>query len=157
MSDIPQSAVGPVAAETAAPPKIIRSGKIRGNAIWGTGRRKTAVARVKLMAGDGKFLVNGREVDKFFSEVIDRADALAPFTSTGTLGKYNVMASVAGGGHTGQAGAVRLGLARALLMAKPEFEATLRDAGYLTRDSREVESKKYGRRKARRRFQFSKR
>ena len=131
--------------------------KGRGNFVWGTGRRKSSVARVRITPGEGKFLVNDREVDLFFSVSIDRNDARAPLSATSALGKWNVWVNVAGGGHTGQAGAVRLGLARALMRVNPEFEPTLRENGFLTRDAREVERKKYGRRKARRRFQFSKR
>ncbi len=123
----------------------------------GTGRRKTAVARVRLVPGDGKFIVNDREVEKFFTEPQDRADAVAPLELTGVRRQWNVKTLVVGGGHTGQAGAVRLGVARAIVKAYAQFEPTLREAGFLTRDARKVERKKYGRRKARRRFQFSKR
>jgi small subunit ribosomal protein S9 len=134
-----------------APPKG------RGAYLWGTGRRKSSVARVRLAPGDGKFQINGRNVEKYFTEPLDRNDVLAPLVSTGAAGKWNIVVRVHGGGHTGQAGAIKLGVARALVQANPEFEPTLRDNGYLTRDAREVERKKYGRRKARRRFQFSKR
>ena len=123
----------------------------------GTGRRKTSIARVRLVPGDGKFLVNGRDVEKYFTEPQDQADAVVPLDLTGVLRHWNVKSIVAGGGHTGQAGALRLGVARAIVKAYAQFEPTLRDAGFLTRDAREVERKKYGRRKARRRFQFSKR
>lgn len=132
---------------------------------WGTGRRKTAVARVRMrLPKDGKpqFLVesaNGKQrpVAEFFTEERDRADCMAPFKVTNTEGKFDVIARVHGGGFMGQAGAVRLGVARALRNYDPSLEEALRDAGFLTRDAREVERKKYGQAGARRRFQFSKR
>ncbi len=132
-------------------------GKLKSGFYWGTGRRKTAVARVRIRQGDGKFLVNGREVDKYFSEPRDRKDVRAPLVATSTLGKFDVLANVNGGGPSGQAGAVLLGVARALCEADQTLEHTLREGGYLTRDSRMVERKKYGQAGARRRFQFSKR
>ncbi len=125
--------------------------------FWGTGRRKTAVARCRLIPGDGKILINKRELEQYFSEVVDRANVTAPLQAVGVLGRYNVFVNVRGGGPTGQSGAIRLGVARALVRADNRSEGQLREHGYLTRDSREVERKKYGRRKARRRFQFSKR
>jgi small subunit ribosomal protein S9 len=124
---------------------------------WGTGRRKSSVARVRMMPGSGLMLVNSREVERYFTEPQDRLDALAPLELTGVRRHWDVKVNVHGGGHSGQAGAVRLGVARALLKAYTQFEVTLRDAGFLTRDARRVERKKYGQRKARRRFQFSKR
>ena len=132
---------------------------------WGTGRRKTAVARVRIrLAKDGKssFVVNSPSkdafpVEKFFAEERDRNDALAPMKITNTEGRFQVIAQVHGGGFMGQAGAVRLGIARALRNYDPTLEQALRDAGFLTRDAREVERKKYGQAGARRRFQFSKR
>ena len=123
----------------------------------GTGRRKTAVARVRLFPGSGNFQINGRSVEEFFTEPQDRNDAVAPLELTGIRRHWDVKVNVHGGGHTGQAGAVRLGVSRALVKAYSNHEATLRDAGFLTRDAREVERKKPGQRKARRRFQFSKR
>ncbi|TWT46184.1 30S ribosomal protein S9 [Phycisphaerae bacterium RAS1] len=125
--------------------------------FWGTGRRKTSVARVRVVPGGGKFLVNGRDVDKYFTEIEDRSAARAPLAATSSAAQWDIQVNVHGGGVAGQAGAVRLGIARALVEANSSFEATLRDAGYLTRDARAVERKKYGRAKARRRFQFSKR
>lgn len=125
--------------------------------FWGTGRRKSAVARVRLTPGDGKLLINGRELDAYFHEPEERSAVTDPLTTTNTTKHFNVHVSVSGGGHAGQAGAVKLGVARALLKADQRYESALRGKGYLTRDSREVERKKYGRRKARRRFQFSKR
>lgn len=125
--------------------------------FWGTGRRKAAIARVRIRPGEGKFLINDRDIDTYFTEERDRRILVAPLKATGTVGKVDVLANVQGGGYTGQAGAVVMGLARALKEAEPELAVTLRDRGFLTRDSREVERKKYGRRGARRRFQFSKR
>ena len=123
----------------------------------GTGRRKAAVARVRLLPGSGNMLINGRPIENFFTEPQDRLDAVAPLDLTGVRKHWDVRVNVKGGGHTGQAGAVRLGVARALLKAYTQFEPALRGAGYLTRDARRVERKKPGQRKARRRFQFSKR
>ncbi len=124
---------------------------------WGTGRRKTSVARVRLMIGNGAFHVNDREMDKFFHREDHRQTANAPLRVTKTLGKYDVAVNVDGGGITGQAGATLLGVARALLKADATLEPVLRENGMLTRDSRMKERKKYGRRGARRGFQFSKR
>jgi small subunit ribosomal protein S9 len=125
--------------------------------FWGTGRRKRSVCRVRLRAGTGKFLVNNREVEKYFTSDRDRNDVIAPLKATGTLGKVDVFVNASGGGMTGQAGATMLGVARALNAANPELHGVLSSGGYLTRDSRMVERKKYGRRGARRSFQFSKR
>jgi small subunit ribosomal protein S9 len=124
---------------------------------WGTGRRKTSVARVRLSEGSGKISVNGRSVEQYFSEEQDRNAVSAPLVLLDQIKGYDILANVQGGGHTGQAFAVRLGLARALSEIHPDKESTLRDAGYLTRDSRMKERKKYGQRGARRSFQFSKR
>lgn len=124
---------------------------------WGTGRRKTSVARVRIKPGSGKITINDRSLENFFTEHQDRAAVLASFAATNSMGQWDVWANVNGGGHTGQAGAVLLGISRALASTRREADLALRAAGYLTRDPREVERKKYGRRKARRRFQFSKR
>ncbi len=132
---------------------------------WGTGRRKTAVARVRIRpakAGKGEIKVQVnrklfRTVEEHFSELRDRNDVNAPLKLTDTEGKIEVFIRVHGGGYMGQAQAVRLGLSRALVAYDPTFEPALRDAGYLTRDARKVERKKYGQPGARRRFQFSKR
>lgn len=125
--------------------------------FWGTGRRKAAVARVRLRAGNGKFEVNERPYDKYFTEDRDREDVIAPLKATETLGKVDVFVNVVGGGTTGQAGAIVLGVARALKRANAEYDDALRHGSYLTRDARRVERKKYGRAGARRSFQFSKR
>lgn len=143
--------------EEAAPVAERRAGGMKNGYYWGTGRRKTAVARVRLKPGDGKFIINGKEIGGFFFSPRDRADIVAPLKTTKTFGKYDVFANVRGGGGTGQAGAVMLGVARALLQLNPEFNPTLRSGGFLTRDPREVERKKPGRPGARKRFQFSKR
>ncbi len=124
---------------------------------WGTGRRKTAVARVRLRPGSGKVTVNKKEVDAYFTEISDRNDAVAPLRTTDMMGKVEVIVTVKGGGFGGQADAVKLGIARALKLYDVNLEQALRDKGYLTRDAREVERKKYGQAGARRRFQFSKR
>jgi len=129
---------------------------------WGTGRRKTAVARVRVKPGSGEIKIRvsrGRHksVDEYFTEMRDREDVVAPLKDTDTLSKMDVVCRVDGGGFMGQAQAIRLGIARALKGYDPSLEHTLRDKGYLTRDPREVERKKYGQAGARRRFQFSKR
>ncbi len=105
----------------------------------GTGRRKSSVARVRLRPGSGNIQVNKRTVEGYFTELQDRLDVLAPLELTGVRKQWDIVAKVHGGGHTGQAGALRLGLARALAQAHTDFEPTLRDAGYLTRDARRVE------------------
>jgi small subunit ribosomal protein S9 len=123
----------------------------------GTGRRKTSVARVRLLPGTGKFTVNGRTVEEFFNFETLRREVQRPLGLTNTTGKYDVIVKVEGGGYTGQAGAVRHGLSRALLQVDGEFRAILKSAGFLTRDSRMKERKKYGLKAARRAPQFSKR
>lgn len=125
--------------------------------IWGTGRRKRAVARVRIRTGDGKFVVNGKDMKEFFCTHEARMTANGPMEATETMGKYDVFVNVLGGGITGQAGATALGLGRALKGAEPQLEVALREGGFLTRDSRMKERKKYGLRGARRAYQFSKR
>ncbi|MCH7808927.1 MAG: 30S ribosomal protein S9 [Planctomycetes bacterium] len=125
--------------------------------MWGTGRRKAAVARVRIKPGDGKFTINKREVDAFFCLDKDRAVVRRPLEVTDTGKSFDVFVNVGGGGTTGQAGAVALGLSRALVKASADSEPKLREQNLLTRDARRVERKKYGRRGARRSFQFSKR
>ena len=122
-----------------------------------TGRRKTSVAQVRLLPGGGKFLVNGRELDDFFGYETLRIVAKEPLTITETEGEYDVLVKVNGGGYTGQAGAIRMGLARALQDMNPDFRPILKKAGFLTRDPRMKERKKYGLKKARKSPQFSKR
>jgi len=123
----------------------------------GTGRRKRAVARVFLRPGTGKFIVNGRPVDKYFTTFTSRAVVRQPLLATETADKFDVLVTCRGGGISGQADAVKLGIARALCDFNAELRAKLKAEGYLTRDPREHERKKYGQRGARRRFQFSKR
>jgi len=121
------------------------------------GRRKTSVARVIMVPGTGKITVNRRALENFFPLETLRADVLKPLEATQSTGKFDVRVNVEGGGSTGQAGAIRLGIARALVALSDDHKPTLRAAGLLTRDPRMVERKKYGRKKARKRFQFSKR
>jgi small subunit ribosomal protein S9 len=121
------------------------------------GRRKNAVARVHLIPGTGAITINKRSLENFFPLETYQTAVKQPFVVAERLGKYDVIVNVEGGGSTGQAGAIRLGIARALVAAEEEVRATLRTAGFLTRDPRMVERKKYGQRKARKRFQFSKR
>ena len=123
---------------------------------YATGRRKTAVARIWITQGTGKISVNNRTVEEYFGEAV-RQQALMPLTTLGVEGEFDVWCTVKGGGITGQAGALRHGLARALLVANDEYRKPLRSKGYLTRDSRMVERKKYGQPGARKRFQLSKR
>ena len=124
---------------------------------YGTGRRKSAGARVFIKPGKGKFVVNDKPVDEFFSRETGRMVVRQPLTLTETLTKFDIMVNVAGGGESGQAGAVRHGITRALIDYDISLRPVLRSAGLVTRDAREVERKKVGLRKARRRKQFSKR
>ncbi len=121
------------------------------------GRRKTSVARVILRNGNGKISVNGKEFEQAFPQLLSREDILNPFRVTETMGRYDVIINVNGGGTTGQAQAIRLGIARALTSLNADFRPALKIEGFLTRDPRMVERKKYGQPKARKRFQFSKR
>jgi small subunit ribosomal protein S9 len=123
----------------------------------GTGRRKTAVARVRLLPGEGEIVINGRTLAEHFGAAIDEAELRLPFRVTNTDGRYNAMIKVEGGGVTGQAGAVRHGIARALLEIDPEHRLQLRQAGLLTRDPRMKERKKYGLKRARKAPQYTKR
>lgn len=125
--------------------------------IWATGRRKTAVARVRLNPGSGKITVNGRLFEQYFPVESLRVHALRPLVLTDSVGKYDVFVNLKGGGPGGQAGALRHGLARALLQADPSLKKLLRSEGLLTRDPRMRERKKYGQPGARKRFQYSKR
>jgi len=124
---------------------------------YGTGRRKSAVARVFIKAGKGDIVVNDKPVDVFFSRETGRMIVRQPLTLTETLGKFDIMVNVTGGGEAGQAGAVRHGITRALIDYDASLKPVLKHAGLVTRDAREVERKKVGLRKARRRKQFSKR
>ncbi|MHC4223079.1 MAG: 30S ribosomal protein S9 [Planctomycetota bacterium] len=124
---------------------------------WGTGRRKSSVARVRVRSGGGKIEVNGKEYKEYFPTEGMRTLVLAPLQATENLASVDVHVNVKGGGPVGQAGAVRLGIARALMNFDAGLESSLRDGGFLTRDARMKERKKYGQRGARRKFQFSKR
>lgn len=123
----------------------------------GTGRRKSSVARVILTHGKGQFLINGREFEEYIPSAAVRLDVLQPLTLTESEGKFDIQVNVYGGGLSGQAGAIRLGITRALMEVNPELRATLKPAGLVTRDPRSKERKKYGLKKARRASQFSKR
>ena len=123
----------------------------------GTGRRKESIARVRLMAGKGDITVNGKSLDEYFGSDILKVIVNQPFAVTNTVGKYDVIVKVIGGGFTGQAGAIRHGIARALNEANSEYRPALKSAGFLTRDPRMKERKKYGLKKARKAPQFSKR
>ncbi len=125
---------------------------------YGTGRRKSSVARVRLVPGNGNVTINGRDIDDYFGLDTLKVIVRQPLVLTSTIGKFDVIAKVEGGGFTGQAGAIRHGIARALLeVDTDEYRATLKQAGFLTRDSRMKERKKYGLKAARRAPQFSKR
>ena len=134
----------------------LRGKKLNGY-FWGTGRRKTAVARVRVREGTGTFMVNDLDAKTFFKTLQEQMDAYAPLVAIEGEKKWDVFVTVNGGGRVGASGAVRMGLARALFNADEMLEPNLRGAGFLTRDSRMKERKKYGQRGARRRFQFSKR
>jgi small subunit ribosomal protein S9 len=124
---------------------------------YGTGRRKTSTARVYLRPGSGAAVVNGRSLDNYFPNDVLKMVIQQPLLATENADKFDLFATVEGGGPAGQAGAIRHGLARALFEFNPELHKTLRDAGFLTRDPRKKERKKYGQRGARARYQFSKR
>lgn len=127
------------------------------NQLAGTGRRKTAVARVRIVAGNGRIVVNGRELKEYFGRPTLQLVVRSPLQITGVEGKYDVLANVRGGGLAGQAGAVRHGISRALLLLEGEMRKPLKVAGMLTRDPRMKERRKYGLKKARKAPQFSKR
>jgi small subunit ribosomal protein S9 len=125
--------------------------------FYATGKRKTAIARTWLKPGSGAFTVNDRPLDDYFKVESARTELLKPLVITNTLGKYDVKVRVLGGGINGQSGAIRHGITRALILLNPEFRQTLKRAGFVKRDPRAKERKKYGQRGARARFQFSKR
>jgi len=127
------------------------------NEFLGTGRRKTSVARVRIAAGTGKITINGRAPENYFPVESTRNTALEPLITSGTAGKVNIRIKVSGGGPSGQAGAVRHGISRALIASDANLRPALKAEGFLTRDSRMKERKKYGQPGARKRFQFSKR
>lgn len=164
MIDIPTNAaekISEVSTEANDTPeqKVVRTAKIddKGRA-YGTGRRKNASARVWIMPGKGKVTVNGRPINEYFKRPVLQMIINQPFDVTDNLNKFDIFCTVTGGGLSGQAGAVRHGISRALQNYNPETNhQPLRSGGFLTRDSRVVERKKYGRKKARKSFQFSKR
>ncbi len=127
------------------------------NVYYGTGRRKKSIARVRLVEGTGVITINGKGIDEYFGTEVLKTIVRQPLTATNTVAKYDVIAKVVGGGFTGQAGAIRHGIARALNEANSEYRPTLKSNGYLTRDPRMKERKKYGLKKARKAPQFSKR
>ncbi len=127
------------------------------NLFYATGRRKSAIARAWLKPGTGQFIINNQTVEKYFKVESARVDLIKPFSITNTLGTFDVKIRVLGGGISGQAGAVRLGITRALLIANPDLRQVLKKAGFVRRDPRAKERKKYGQRGARARYQFSKR
>lgn len=144
--------------EAAATEQVKRTAKTdKLGRAYGTGRRKDAVARVWIKPGKGNVSVNGRDITKYFARPVLRMMINQPFVALDRAGAFDVHCTVTGGGLSGQAGAIRLGISRALDNFSPEYHKVLRTGGYLTRDSRVVERKKYGKRKARRSFQFSKR
>jgi small subunit ribosomal protein S9 len=153
LQDLKQVAV--TVAPDKAPERVQRLDKY-GRA-YATGKRKNAVARVWIKPGPGKITVNGRELEKYFARPVLRMLIHQPLTVANRQGQYDVQVTVVGGGLSGQAGAVRHGLSKALTEFEPALRGVLKKGGFLTRDSRVVERKKYGHRKARRRFQFSKR
>ncbi|MCG3134437.1 MAG: 30S ribosomal protein S9 [Planctomycetes bacterium] len=146
-AEAPAAEAAPAA--PAAPP-------VAGNGA-AVGRRKKATARARIQPGTGKVTVNGRTLDRYFANGTDRTSAMEPLADNGAASRYDVTVLVTGGGRSGQAGAMCLAIARALSLAEPSMRATLRGDGSLTRDARRKERKKYGRRGARRGFQFSKR
>ena len=151
-----KSAVG--AAPAAAPAAIARTPvRDKLGRSYATGKRKNAIARVWVKPGSGKVVVNGKEMAVYFARPVLQMILRQPFTVAGVEGQFDVMATVAGGGLSGQAGAVKHGISKALQLYEPSLRAALKAAGFLTRDSRVVERKKYGKPKARRSFQFSKR
>ena len=137
---------------TPVEPKIDAQGR-----AYGTGRRKNAIARVWVKPGSGRVVVNGRDQEVYFARPVLRLIVRQPFEAAGRVDQYDVICTVTGGGLSGQAGAVRHGISRALINFEPALRGALKQGGFLTRDSRVVERKKYGRAKARRSFQFSKR
>ena len=158
MSDTMQSLDQLSTLKTASPeaPKYVKKVDKQGRA-YATGKRKDAVARVWIKPGAGKVIVNTREVEVYFARPVLRMMIQQPLVAAARAGQYDVICTVAGGGLSGQAGAVRHGLSKALMNFEPDLRGALKRGGFLTRDSRVVERKKYGRAKARRSFQFSKR
>jgi small subunit ribosomal protein S9 len=156
--DTPTITLGQASAPVEEAEVLLSKGPDAHGWFRGTGRRKAAVARVRIKPGTGNFLINKKKnLDEYFTEQRDRNNILNVLEQTGTKGSVDVFVTANGGGFTGQAGAIILGLGRALLVFDPNLEPILRDNDFLTRDARQVERKKYGQPGARRRFQFSKR
>ena len=145
----------PIPMEPAAPPTVFPGEE--GKMYWGTGRRKSSVARVRIKKGTGEISINKRSLSDYFPRDVLRQAVLAPLEKTHLSDQVDVIAKTTGGGMTGQAGAVMLGIARAMIRTDPAYKGALQSFGLLTRDPRMKERKKYGQRGARRRFQFSKR
>lgn len=154
---MPDSTSTPPAAQQDRPLDASGAAGDRPRFIWGVGRRKSSTARVRVAPGSGKVLVNNRELNDYFPNERDRKAIFGPLESSQYGGKIDVYVNANGGGATGQTGAIVMGLARAIAKYDQSAEQSMRDGGYLTRDSRMKERKKYGQRGARRRFQFSKR
>ncbi len=154
LEELSTVATGTTNVEAAAPREPVRDELGRA---YATGKRKNAIARVWIKPGSGKVTVNGRELNVYFARPVLQMILRQPFTVSGTEDQFDVMATVVGGGLSGQAGAVKHGISKALQLYDPSLRAGLKAAGFLTRDSRVVERKKYGRAKARKSFQFSKR
>ena len=159
MTENPANPNSPLAGIKLPSPAAVSAQKARpkDNFTWGTGRRKTSVARVRIMPGKGELKINKQELAKYFTRPQDVNNVIAPLKLTKTEKSIDVMVNVKGGGITGQSGAIMLGIARALKIYDPTLTQALRDAGLLTRDGRMVERKKPGQSGARRRYQFSKR
>ena len=156
-NDNPVSGSSGKTPETKSKTAPVPTGKQKGGYWWGTGRRKSSVARVRIRPGDGKLVINKRELNAYFKRDQDRLVVLAPLKAVNVEKSFDVFVNVRGGGSTGQSGAARLGIARALKCYDENYMQPLRDGGYLTRDGRMVERKKYGQSGARKRYQFSKR
>jgi small subunit ribosomal protein S9 len=152
LKDLRAATAAPAAAAATAEPKLDAQGR-----AYATGKRKNAIARVWLKPGTGRMTINGRPSETYFARPVLRMMIAQPFGLTQRVGQYDVVCTVVGGGLSGQAGAVRHGISKALTYYEPSLRSVLKAGGFLTRDSRVVERKKYGRRKARRSFQFSKR
>ncbi len=159
MSEAPKDNLIDTPKTTAAPKSQPKPAKKpdKGGFCWGLGRRKTSVARVRIKPGDGKLLINKRELGNYFPRTQDKETVLAPLKAVECEKAFDIFVNVRGGGTTGQSGAARLGIARALKNYDENYLPALRDGGYLTRDSRMVERKKPGQSGARKRYQFSKR
>ena len=149
--------VGTAVQAVQAAPKPAKKGPDKGGFYWGTGRRKSSIARVRIKPGDGKLLINKKTLEVYFPRQQDRNAVLAPLKAVGVEKSFDVFINVNGGGTSGQAGAALLGIARVLKSYDESYVQVLRDGGYLTRDSRMVERKKPGQSGARKRYQFSKR